>query len=86
MKLLKFYADWCGPCRIMKPVVSKIVDAHNLELVEYNIDTDEGAQAAQEWGVTSIPTLVLVGQNTTTKFVGAYPQSKVEHELGLTVS
>lgn len=56
--LKKFYADWCGPCQMMKPVVEDFAKAHpEVEVVEINIDDEE--ELAEKYGVNTIPCLVL---------------------------
>lgn len=57
--LLDFYADWCGPCRMMSPIVDEIAQENPQYLVaKINVDTQ--VQLAQEFGVTTIPTLVVM--------------------------
>lgn len=81
--LVKFYADWCGPCRMMKPMVEKIADEHDLELVEVNIDNE--IELAHQYGVQGVPTLVLLDENDHEigRSVGLRPKSAVTASLGL---
>lgn len=59
LKLMKFEAPWCAPCRAMKPVVEEVLsDFDSIELVEVNIDED--SDSAVSHGVRSIPTLILL--------------------------
>jgi thioredoxin 1 len=55
--ILKFFAEWCGPCRTMKPLVDEVF---NGEVVEVDIDTTEGAEIAERYGVRGVPTLIRV--------------------------
>lgn len=55
-QLLHFYADWCGPCKMLEPLLKEI--ENDIEIVHINIDTNE--DKAQEYGVMSIPTLILL--------------------------
>lgn len=57
--LLDFYADWCGPCRMVSPFVDQIADENPQYLVG-KINVDEQPELAQEFGVMSIPTLVVI--------------------------
>ena len=57
--LLDFYADWCGPCRMVSPLVDEIAEENPQYLVG-KINVDEEQQLAQEFGVSSIPTLVVM--------------------------
>ena len=83
MTLYKFYADWCGPCKIMAPVVEKIVTAHGLELVEANID-EISPDILHAYDVKTIPLLVLMdGEKEVGRQVGARPRFATEQALGL---
>lgn len=57
--LIDFYAEWCGPCRMVAPVVSKIADEHP-EYVIGKVNVDEEGELAKAFGVMSIPTLVVL--------------------------
>ncbi len=75
--LLDFYADWCGPCRMVSPLVDQIADEHPEYLIG-KINVDEEGELAQKFDVMSIPTLVvikngeIVSQNT-----GARPKEQI---------
>jgi len=82
MRLLKFEASWCGPCQKMKPVVAKIAEAHGLEVETIDIDVDQ--QRTLQYGVQSVPTLVLLEDDEEkARLIGAKPQSIAEKLLGL---
>ena len=57
--LLDFYADWCGPCRMVSPIVDEIAEENPQYLVG-KINVDEQQELAQKFGVASIPTLVVM--------------------------
>ena len=61
--LVDFYADWCGPCRMMTPVLEKIAAEHQ-EAVIAKIDIDDAQQIAGNFQVTSVPTLILFKNGT----------------------
>ena len=59
MELLDFYADWCGPCRMMKPTMEEFEKAHpEIKIKRVNIDDEE--EVAEKYGVSGIPCLVLL--------------------------
>ena len=56
--LVDFYADWCGPCKMLAPVVEQIAQ-ENPDYAVYKLNVDEAPQIAARYGVMSIPTLIL---------------------------
>lgn len=83
MRLMKFEADWCGPCLKMRPVVDQISTAHGLPVQVVNVDKD--AETTARYKVNGIPTLVLLdGDEEVARFVGAKPARIAEQMLGLT--
>lgn len=81
-KLLKFYADWCGPCKLMKPVVDKIAEEHDLKLIEINVD--EQMNVANKYGVRAVPTLVLLENGEEiARTSGANTLARTSSALGL---
>ena len=75
--LLDFYADWCGPCRMVSPIVDEIADERPDVLVgKVNVDLDPSLAA--EFGVMSIPTLVVLrGGEVVARSVGARPKAQI---------
>lgn len=75
--LLDFYADWCGPCRMVSPIVKEIAEENPQYLVG-KIDVDDAPELAQKFGVSSIPTLVVMkNREVTDKAVGAKPKAQI---------
>jgi thioredoxin 1 len=82
--IVDFWAEWCGPCHAVSPVLDKIVDERNgdLKLVKVNIDEEQGL--AMRFGVQSIPMMILFEQGEpTAAAIGAQPKSALEKALGL---
>lgn len=75
--LLDFYADWCGPCRMVSPIVDEIAEEREDILVG-KINVDEEGELAGAFGVTSIPTLVVMkGGETVKQAAGARPKAAI---------
>ena len=80
--IVDFWAEWCGPCRAVAPVLDRIADEHQLKIVKVNID--EQQDLAQRYGVASIPFMVLFENGEPqASAVGAMPKGSLEKALGL---
>ena len=75
--LLDFWASWCGPCRMISPIIDKIAREHP-EIVVGKINVDEQPELAREYGAMSIPLLVVVKDGkVTNRAVGAMPEQRI---------
>ncbi|HEY6032438.1 MAG TPA: thioredoxin [Gaiellaceae bacterium] len=82
--LVDFWAEWCGPCHAVSPILDRIVEerAGEIKLVKVNIDEEQGL--AQRYGVMSIPMMVLFKDGEpAASVVGAQPKGALERALGL---
>jgi thioredoxin 1 len=57
--LVDFWAEWCGPCRALTPILEEVAAAHQDDVVFAKVNIDENPQAPSKYGVMSIPTLIL---------------------------
>ena len=75
--LLDFYADWCGPCRMVSPIVDEIAEEHS-EYVVGKINVDDSPELASQFGVVSIPTLVVLRDGEiAAQSTGARPKAQI---------
>ena len=80
--LVDFWAPWCGPCRMVAPVLEEIAQEKGSELRIVKLNVDENQQTAATFEVLSIPTLILFRNGSVAKkVIGAYPKKRLEAEL-----
>lgn len=80
--LVDFWAEWCGPCRALKPQLEKITESYGGKLQLAKVNTDVEQQLAGHFGIRSLPTVMLVINGTPVdQFMGALPESKVREFL-----
>jgi len=79
--LLDFWATWCGPCRMVAPVVEEIAE-ERTDYVVGKINVDEEMELAMEFGIVSIPTLIVMQNGEPVKkIVGYYPKPEILAQL-----
>jgi thioredoxin 1 len=85
--IVDFWAEWCGPCHAVSPVLEKIAEerADELRLVKINIDEEQ--DLAARYGIASIPTIILFKDGEpAAAAIGAQPKGAIERALGLVES
>ena len=77
--LVDFWAAWCGPCKMLAPIVDAYAEAHAGELVVGKVDIDESMALAQAYQVMSVPTLILFENGTPVRqSIGLIPAEALE--------
>jgi thioredoxin 2 len=83
--LVDFYADWCGPCKVMAPVLDELAADRVGELLVAKLDTDANPQVSASVGIRGIPTLILYrGGSEVARQTGAVPRSTLDQMLDAT--
>ena len=80
--LVDFYADWCGPCKMVAPIVSELADEYAGVFKIGKLNVDQNPNTAQKYRVMSIPTLLIIkGGNVVDTIVGALPKNALQEKL-----
>ena len=80
--LLDFWAEWCGPCKMIAPLLEEVAVAYADKLAVVKLNVDENPNTAQKYGIRSIPTLILFKEgNVQAQKMGAMPKSQLEEFL-----
>ena len=80
--LIDFYADWCGPCKMMSPIIEEIAEELGEKAKVGKVNSDENMELAQKYGIMSIPTIMIIKNGEVTKtFVGVTSKSEIEEAI-----
>ena len=83
--IVDFWAEWCGPCHAVSPVLDRIVEERSDELKLVKVNIDEERELAERFGIASIPTMILFRDGEpSVSVIGAQPKGAIERTLGLT--
>jgi thioredoxin 1 len=82
--IVDFWAEWCGPCHAVSPVLDRIAEEREAEVKLVKVNIDEEQELAQRYGIQSIPTIVLFRDGEpAASAIGAQPKGAIERALGL---
>jgi thioredoxin 1 len=82
--LVDFWAEWCGPCHAVAPVLDRIAEEREAELKLVKVNIDEEHELQQRYGIASIPTMILFkGGEPSAAVIGAQPKGAIERSLGI---
>lgn len=77
--IVDFYADWCGPCRKMAPVIDELANDYADDIVFYKINVDENKEIARWFDIRNIPTLLFIkSKNRPQKTIGGYEKAQLK--------
>ena len=80
--MVDFFADWCGPCQMLSPIVEELAGEYDGKVNIVKVDIDEAQEIAQEYGVTSIPTILFIRQGELVdKLVGFQSKDALKEKL-----
>lgn len=67
MKLLKFYASWCGPCKQQTKLINEYLKTHDLKILEIDVDSEDNEALVSQYGVQHLPTMILLNDDDSIK-------------------
>ena len=80
--LVDFWAEWCGPCRMLTPIVEKIAEDYKGKLKVGKLNVDENPETPAEYGIQGIPTLLIFKNGELAqRLVGFQPEEKIKGEV-----
>lgn len=80
--MVDFWAEWCGPCRAVSPILDKIAEENADKLAIVKLDVDANPETAMKYGITSIPAMyVFKGGEVVKRVIGAKPKPALEADL-----
>ena len=80
--VVDFWATWCGPCRMVSPIISELAEVYEGKVVVAKCDVEENEDLTAEYGIRNIPTILFCkGGEVVNKLVGAQPKAKIDEAI-----
>lgn len=80
--VVDFWAPWCGPCKMMAPIMDRLEQKYGQQIKFYKLNVDDNKEIASRYKIMSIPTIVLLRNGVAKeKVTGFYPEAKLDHYL-----
>ena len=80
--VIDFWATWCGPCRIVSPIISEMAEKYDGKIVVGKCDVEENEDLSNEFGIRNIPTILFFKNGEVVdKLIGAQPKAKLEEKF-----
>ncbi len=80
--VVDFWAEWCGPCKMISPIISQLADEYEGRMVVGKCNVEECEEIAAEYGIRNIPTILFIKNGQVVdKLVGAQPKAKIEEKV-----
>lgn len=82
VSMLDFWAEWCGPCKVIAPIVEELANEYEGKAIIGKVDVDNNSEVAMKYGIRNIPTVLFIKNGEVVdKQVGAVPKNVLENKL-----